>query len=564
MRVRAAAAVFILSLALPAVRAQTPAQPAAPSQTAPPRLVVVLVVDQLWAGYLDQLKSKWSAGFKRLTERGAWFRNAAYPYLNTVTCVGHSTISTGALPHTHGMILNGWWDRDTRKLVTCTGDPASPLISYGAAAAGGESASRILIPTFTDELRARDGAASRIVTMSIKPRSAIALAGKSANVSTWFGDNDAWTTSAAYPGAPVPFVKEFVEANPVEKDYGATWTRLLPEDAYAYKDDAEGEKPPPNWTRTFPHVLKGASDKPDLIFYAQWEESPFSDAYLGKFAAASIDALHLGHGDATDYLGVSFSATDAVGHGFGPRSHESQDVLLRLDRTIGELLDHLDKTVGPEQYVLALSSDHGVATIPEQLVKEGRDAGRVDTNVIAARVDQTLKAALGARKYLSAVVYTDLYFEPGVYAELLSKPQTLKAVIDLIKDVPGVARVLRGDQLPSMTSSKDPLERAAALSYLPARSGDLIIVPKPNWILSMAAGTTHGSANDYDQQVPVILMGAHVKGGVYKEAATPADIAPTLAAMCGFTLAKAEGRVLREAVTLLPAGTRSEPARAGQ
>jgi predicted AlkP superfamily pyrophosphatase or phosphodiesterase len=136
MRLRAAAAVFILSLALPAVRAQTPAPAAAP------KLVVVLVVDQLWAGYVDQLKSKWTAGFKRLIERGAWFRNAAYPYLNTVTCVGHSTISTGALPHTHGMILNGWWDRDTRKLVTCTGDPASPLITYGAAAAGGESASR--------------------------------------------------------------------------------------------------------------------------------------------------------------------------------------------------------------------------------------------------------------------------------------------------------------------------------------------------------------------------------------------------------------------------------------
>jgi len=559
MRLRAAAAIIVLSIALGVVRAQTP-QPARP---AAPKLVVMVVVDQLWAGYLEQLKTKWTAGFKRLTEHGAWFRNAAYPYLNTVTCVGHSTISTGALPQTHGMILNGWWDREARKLVTCTGDPASPLITYGAPASGGESPSRLLVPTFTDELRARDGAASRIVTMSIKPRSAIALGGRAANAVTWFGDNDAWTTSAAYPGAPVPWVKEFVQANPVEKDFGATWTRLLPEDAYAYKDDAEGEKPAPNWTRTFPHVLKGTGDKPDLIFYAQWEQSPFADAYLGKFAAASIDALHLGHGEATDYLGVSFSAPDAVGHGFGPRSHESQDVLLRLDQTLGVLLDYLDKTVGADQYVVALSSDHGVAPIPEQLVREGRDAGRIDTNVIVARVDQTLKAALGARKYLSAVVYTDLYFEPGVYADLLSKPQTLKAVIDVIKDVPGIARVLRGDQMPALKASKDRLERAAALSYYPPRSGDLIVVPKPNWILSLAAGTTHGSANEYDQQVPVILMGAHVKPGVYTQAATPADIAPTLAAMCGVTLSKAEGRVLSEAVTL-PTGTRSEQASAAR
>jgi hypothetical protein len=157
-----------------------------------------------------------------------------------------------------------------------------------------------------------------------------------------------------------------------------------------------------------------------------------------------------------------------------------------------------------------------------------------------------------------------LYFEPGVYSDLLSKPQTLKAVMDAIREVPGVARVLRGDQLPAMRTSKDPLERAAALSYFSGRSGDLIVAPKPNWILSMAAGTTHGSANEYDQRVPVILMGPNFKAGVYTQAATPADVAPTLAATCGFTMGKAEGRVLREAATLLPTGTRSEPARAGR
>src|SRR4051812_2096548 len=208
MRYRVAAAVIALALVLePVFAAQTPPQP---TRAAAPKLVVMLVVDQLWAGYLDQMKSKWTAGFKRLTERGAWFRNAAYPYLNTVTCVGHSTISTGAFPETHGMILNGWWDREARKLVACTEDPASPLVTYGPPAAGGESAKRLLAPTFTDELRTREGAAPRIVTMSIKPRSAVALAGRSANVATWFGDNDVWATSTAYSAAPVPFVREFV------------------------------------------------------------------------------------------------------------------------------------------------------------------------------------------------------------------------------------------------------------------------------------------------------------------------------------------------------------------
>src|SRR5206468_6580556 len=132
------------------------------------------------------------------------------------------------------------------------------------------------------------------------------------------------------------------------------------------------------------------------------------------------------------------------------------DVLFRLDRTIGDLLDHLDRAVGADRYIVALSSDHGIAPIPEQLIAEGRDAGRIDTNLVAARVDQTLKAALGPAKYLSAVVYTDLYFEPGVYSNLVSKPQLLKSVMDVIRGVPGVARVLRGDNLPSQRASKDP------------------------------------------------------------------------------------------------------------
>jgi len=558
MPYRVAAALLVLALLKPLSATQTPPQPA--SRAIPPKLVVMLVVDQMWAGYVDQMKSKWTGGFKRLTEHGAWFRNGAYPYLNTVTCVGHSTISTGAFPETHGMVLNGWWDRDVKKLVACTEDAASPLVTYGPTAAGGESAKRMLAPTFTDELRAHHGAA-RIVTMSLKPRSAVALAGRAATAATWFNDTNVWATSTAYTSAPVPFVKEFIAANPVEKDFGSVWTRLLPDGEYAYTDDGEGETPPPGWTRTFPHALKGASDKPDQIFYAQWERSPFSDAYLEKFAAAAVDSLHLGQGEATDYLGVSFSATDEVGHGFGPRSHEVQDVLLRLDRDLGELFDHLDKTVGADKYVAALSSDHGVAVIPEQLVREGKDAGRIDSNAIVARVDQALKAALGPRKYISAIVYTDLYFEPGVYQTLLSKPETMKAVMDAVRGVPGIARVFRGDELPSKRTSKDTLERAAAMSYFAGRSGDLIMVPKPNWIFSLAAGTTHGSANDYDQQVPVFVIGANVKPGVYTQAATPADIAPTLAALCGFTLPKAEGRILREALIGDPSGTRSDPAR---
>jgi predicted AlkP superfamily pyrophosphatase or phosphodiesterase len=539
-----------------------PPQPIA--KPAGPRIVVMLVVDQMWAGYVDMLKSKWTSGLHRLVDRGAWYRNAAYPYLNTVTCVGHSTISTGAFPSTHGMILNGWWDRTAGKLVACTEDAAAPLVTYGGpVVSGGESAARLLVPTFADELRAGETPRPRIVTLSLKPRSAIGLAGHGGDAVTWLDDAGAWATSTAYAEAPVPFVKDFVVANPIARDFGATWTRILPEDKYAYKDDAEGERPPRGWTTTFPHVLRGISERPDMSFVAQWQESPYSDAYLGHLAEAAIDALRLGRNETTDYLGVSFSATDAVGHGFGPRSHEVQDVLLRLDHTIGALLAHLDAAVGPDHYVVALTADHGVAPIPEQMVREGRDAGRIDAAVIAARVEQALRGVFGEGKYVASAVYTDLYFAPGVYAKLLAKPDALKSVIDVIRAMPGVQRVLRSDQLGAAgRASKDATERAASLSYFSERSGDLIIVPKPYWILSTAAGTTHGSGNEYDQRVPVILMGAGIKPGVYSQTASPVDIAPTLAAMCGIALPKADGRVLREALTAPPVGTRSDAARA--
>ena len=335
---------------------------------------------------------------------------------------------------------------------------------------------------------------------------------------------------------------------------------MLRDDEYAYKDEGEGERPPAGWGITFPHVLKGTSGKPDQTFYNLWQASPFSDAYLGRLAENAVDALHLGQGPATDYLGVSFSATDTVGHAFGPRSQEIQDVLLRLDRTIGALLDHLDRAVGADRYVVALTADHGIAPIPEQLILEGRDAGRIDTNAISARAEQAAKAVLGDGKYLSSVLYTDVYFAPGVYSKLVAKPEALKAVVDAIRSVPGVLRVFRGDQLPSQRTSKDPLERAASLSYFPGRSGDLIVVPKPYWILSMSAGTTHGSGNGYDQRVPVMFLGARVKAGSYQQSASPADIAPTLASLCGIAMPKAQGRVLREALTAPRPATSSPPA----
>jgi predicted AlkP superfamily pyrophosphatase or phosphodiesterase len=508
----------------------------------PPKLAVIIVVDQMRADYVDRFSPNWKHGLKRMVTAGAWFQRAAYPYLTTVTCAGHATISTGAFPHTHGVFQNAWWDRDAHRQMSCTEDPLAADIGYGIPVTGGDSPHRLQVPTFTDIMRSQRHA--HVVSVSLKDRSAIMMAGHGGDAVVWLANTlDGWMTSSAYAEGPVPAVKAFVDANPTTADYGKTWDRLLPAAAYPGPDEGVGEAPPLGWTRSFPHVLKGAGDKPDAAFFSQWERSPFADAYLGRMATALVGSLQLGKHEGTDVLAVSFSSPDLVGHAFGPRSHEIEDVYARLDQTIGALFDALDAQVGKDRWVVGLSADHGVTPIPEQLVAEGKDAGRVSAAAIIAAVEQTLRPALGDGKHVTVLATNDLYFEPGVYASIEKNKSLMDKVIAAIEARPGVQRAFRSEQVRDGVKSSDPLLRAAALSYVRGQSGDLIFATKPGWMIS-AAGTTHGSATSDDQRVPILFLGHGIKPGVYQTPASPADLAPTLAALVGISMSKAEGHPL--------------------
>jgi len=218
-----------------------------------------------------------------------------------------------------------------------------------------------------------------------------------------------------------------------------------------------------------------------------------------------------------------------------------------LDRTIGVLLDDLDRTVGAGRYVLALTADHGVTPIPEQLVAAGQDGGRLSSVAIAAAIEQHLKRTLGEGTRVARVNGNDVYFEPGVYEKLNASPALLASLIDRLTRLDGIQRVVRAEEARNGMRSSDRLVRAAALSYVAGRSGDLILVPRAGWMFA-GAGTTHATAGPDDQQVPIVLFGVGIKRGEYTDAATPADIAPTLAALCGMSMPNVDGRVLREAL----------------
>ena len=535
---------------------------AAGDEPGPPKLVVILMVDQMRADYVDRFHHQWKSGLKRMLTEGAWVRLAAYPYLSTVTCSGHATVATGSFPASHGVIHNTWWDRESARMIRCTETPAEPSFGDGAPAENGHNIGRLGLPTLADELRAQAGSGSRVVTLSLKARAAIMLAGRRPDTVVWLDDSGTWATSTSSASASVPFVQHFTATNPVERVAGKSWTRTLPAGDYLYTDEGIGEKPKGGWKTTFPHPLHrgvdGQSDEPEGVFYTRWSRTPYSDEYLGRMASTAVEAFNLGRGPGVDFLGVSFSALDLAGHDFGPHSHEVQDILVRLDANIGSLLADLDRLVGADDYVVALTSDHGVAPVPARSEQLGFDAGHVATRELGKTVEAALTPILGPGPHVAMVHGTGLYFRPGVYRKLETNPESMRAALDAIRAAPGVWRVFRSDELVEHPLANDPIARAARLSYYPGRSGDLIVVSKPYWLLSSnpTLTTTHGSSNHYDRRVPVIFFGRGIKQGEYLQPVTPADIAPMLAFLCGVTLAQPDGRVLTE---VLEAGNQIVP-----
>jgi predicted AlkP superfamily pyrophosphatase or phosphodiesterase len=524
-----------------------------------PRLIVLLVVDQMRADYADSFGRQWTTGLHRLMTEGAWFRQVDYPYFDTVTCPGHATISTGSLPSTHGMVMNTWWDRRRNAEVRCTQDDSTTLVSYGKPVAGvGDSAANFRTTTLSDELRSQLSPRGRVIAFSLKARSAITLGGHHPDAVTWFDDSGSWVTSSAFAGAPVPEVADFIRRHPVQKDFEKIWDRVLPKPAYLYEASAIGARSLIH-TATFPHSLSGAAASPDKAFYDRWQTSPYSDQYMAEMALDVAEHMHFEKGDGTNMIAIGFSALDRVGHDFGPNSHEVQDVLIRLDRTLGTLFSGLDRLVGPGNYTVALTADHGVAPIPEGAVAAGLDAGRIVPSALAAAVDDAFRRALGPGQYVARLVDGDVYLRPGVFERWIADRQAVALVRDALRGIEGVADVYTRDRIARHEFDDDDLGRRLAYSYDRERSGDLTIVLKPYWI-AYAGATTHGTAYGYDTRVPMFLMGRGIMPGQYRASASPMDLAPTLASLAGVRLPRAQGRLLSEALIVTDASHQSSAA----
>lgn len=524
----------------------------------------MLVIDQFRADYVTMYGDAWTGGLKEILTKGASFTEAAYPYAVTRTCPGHATIATGMLPAAHGMVDNQWYDASAHEYFDCTDDHTAHALPFGGMPSEEQhSAKWYMVPNFADELKRQLGGRPRVASMSLKARSAIGLGGHGGPNTTivWKDENSVtFLTSDALTKKASEHVDAYVRSHPITPESIMTWERTRPTAAYKGPDQAPGE---PNGRQTFPHLfdwpVRLSNTTADL--FDSWDNTPLADDYLEGLAEHLVDRERLGQRQTTDLLGIGFSVLDLVGHDFGPRSHEVQDVLLRLDATIGKLLAALDARVGRDKYLLALTSDHGVAMLPEQSFPQpaaGRGAaaggvtGRLTSANVANAVETALDKQFGRGSYVEALSSPYLYFRPGVLNRVRANAAAMQAVEAAATGVRGVAKVYWSADISSTVATSDPLLAALRKSYFAGRSGDVAFVLERNWIST--AGTTHGTAHDYDLRVPLAFFGAGITAGQHTVAASPVDIVPTLGAVTGIKMPRTDGRVLREA--LVSAGTR--------
>jgi predicted AlkP superfamily pyrophosphatase or phosphodiesterase len=553
---------------------------AAPTKEPRPRLVLLIVVDQFRYDFLTRFGDLFgSRGIGRLMREGASWTGANFDHVPTSTAPGHAVFMTGAWPSQTGIIANEWYERDTGKKVKSVTDDSTNKLG-GKPGEKGYSPRRLLCSSVGDELRIADGDRSKVIGISAKDRSAILPAGRRANAAYWFGtDNGNMLSSTYYFSQEPDWVARFNNRHLADKWFGAHWDRLLPEAEYlkrAGKDDAPWENldKASKDTNYFPHVVTGGADKPGRVYYKALDYTPFSNDVLVAFAEEAIANEKLGDDADTDLLSVSFSANDYVGHRFGPYSHEAMDMALRVDRQIGTLLDFVDAHVGLRNTVVIFSADHGASPVPEQAALMNLPGHRYQKAELRRIVEEGLKARY-ARKDRPATDYIQTFTnkeetEQGLInsnfylnraalqRDGIDLDECERVVGELSMRMPGAARYFTRTQLEnSWISPADPIARRVLHGFYPQRSGDVIVVFEPYNILfdlpddptDTRSTATHGSPYSYDTHVPLIIMGRDFAKGNYDQAATPADIAPTLAGVLGVQAPSCSiGRVLSEAL----------------
>lgn len=515
-----------------------------------PRLVVGIVIDQFRYDYLTRFADLFGAGgFKRLLDGGAVFANAHYQHTPTYTACGHAMFMSGAPPALTGIIGNEWFDRATGRRVTSVNDDQVKLLG-GKEGVSGMSPAKLLGSTIGDELKMASAGQAKVIGISFKDRSAILPVGQRPNAAYWFDASTGNLVSSTYYFNALPeWVKRFNREQRPDRFFGKRWEKLLPDAAYqrSAPDDAPYEKAAMG--TKFPYLITGGEEAPGPRFYTQFELTPFANDYLLDFAKAAIENEQLGADEVTDLLTISFSANDLLGHAFGPYSQEVQDITLRTDRTLAELFNYLERKFGWERVVIALTADHGVAPVPEQVQALGY-GGRIEAKALTDAVQNALNQQFGEEKWILNFVNGNFYFDEAAATRRKADLAALEqAARQAALKVRGVAEAFTRTQILAGHLPQTMIAHSVAQGFYAPRNGNLVILPQPFFFIGEGITTTHGTPYGYDTHVPVIFYGAGITAGTHHTVSSPADIAPTLAALLKLEApSNSTGQVLGEAI----------------
>lgn len=495
------------------------------------KLVVGIVVDQMKMEYLYRFSDDFSSnGFKRIMDNGYTFHNMHYNYAPTYTAPGHASIYTGTTPSTHGIVGNDWFNKATGKDMYCTDDASVKTIGGGTEKEGAMSPKNLLSTTITDELRMATNFKGKVIGMSIKDRGAILPAGHFANWAFWYSKSGAFISSTFYGSTLPNWVTEFNQEKRYMNYINKGWDLLKPASTYneSLSDDNPYEgKLDKTKSPIFPYDLseiykeKGA----DIL-----RTTPFGNDILADLAMKAIEKEELGKDDITDFLTVSFSSTDYVGHTFGPRSMELQDTYLRLDQTLGVFLTYLDKTVGKDNYLLFLTADHAGAENSNYM----KDNKYNVTNVPSADIVKALK------KHSDETFGVNLVLDYSNFNLFLNKEIIKQKGLDLTKVKQSfVSFLMSQDQVKRVYTEEEILASSGddyflsfiSKGYDPKQNGEIVVLDKAGYMQYQDTGTTHGSPNSYDTHVPLLFYGTKVPKGELHAKKYITQIAPTLSQM---------------------------------
>jgi predicted AlkP superfamily pyrophosphatase or phosphodiesterase len=511
--------IFICFLTLQTATAQTK-----------PKLIVGIVIDQMRNDYIYRYWNRYgSEGFKRLVNEGFYFKNGHYNYIPTYTGPGHCSIYTGATPRTHGIIANDWFVKQNTSTMYCVSDTL--VRGVGSQSKNGwMSPKNQLSSTIGDELKMASNQKSKVFAIALKDRSAILPAGHAANGAFWFDDQSGNFISSTWYMKDLPnWVNTFNNKKLPTSYLENGWTTLYPINTYSNSIDDENRyelAPNKKEQPIFPYSYKSYLEK---FNYAILKATPYGNSITKDLAIECIKNESLGKDAITDLLCLSFSSPDYIGHSYGPRSIEIEDIYLRLDKDLEDFLKFLDKELGKDNYTIFLTADHGGADIPNHLIDHKIPAGYLSEKQIAKDVKLFLQNTYGDSLIFANVSNEQIFLnENKLNSQKLNKEELEKKLCAFLVNINGISEAFPSSILKNYAFEKKDYRNLLQNGYNHKLSGNICYIYNPAWMDYSEKGTTHGAGYNYDTHVPIIFYGKGIKKGVSFDYTSITQIAPTV------------------------------------